>query len=259
MRKDFFSRKNTHAVALGKACNKLFGLDWLEWEQRTTREELNMHGYEVTELNMCKLAGYKTILTTISPWSDWEIFEKVGHAINNSVPSFYLRQQLTVAEIVATVDAMRMVRIVTFTEPVKRYIAACAAFEEFLYLPDPITFSMPFLCPTMYYCEEHGGIELYDLVDDQCDLCSGRYEDGELKDQPAEGLENRGKAITKFSKYDYSQIANKYEALAITDLNTVRLDLTEVDMQVAKLLDVNEYRKKRSSEFTLDLQEIQDA
>lgn len=256
MRTDFFSRKNTHPVALGKACNKLFGLEWLEWEQRTTREELNMHGFATTELNMCKIAGYKTILTTISPWSDWEIFEKVGHAINNSVPNFELRQPLTVAEIVATVDAMRLTRIVTFTENVKRYIAACAANEEFLYVPDPIAFVMPYLCPTMYYCEEHGGIEIDDLVDDRCDLCAGRYEDGELKDQPAEGLEDRGGNIKKFSKYDYAPIMQKYEALAALDLNSVRLELNTTDMQVAKLLDVNEYRKKRMSEYQLDLQEI---
>tara|TARA_B100000214_G_C23943776_1_gene617006 strand:+ start:721 stop:1494 length:774 start_codon:yes stop_codon:yes gene_type:complete len=256
MRSDFFSRKNTHSVALGKGCTRLFGLEWLHWEQKTTREELELHGFSTNELTLSKIAAYKTMATTISPWADWEIFEKIGHAINNSVPSFDLRQPLTVAEIVATVDAMRMTRVITFTEPVKRYIAACAATEEFLYLPDPITFSMPFLCPEMYSCNECGTTEINDLVDGRCDLCSGRYEDGELKDRPLEGLENRGTDIQYFSKYEYAPIANKYEALKTLDLNMVRLDLNMVDMQVSKLLDVNEYRKKRMSEYNLDLQEL---
>lgn len=256
LRADFFSDEKTHAVALGAACDMLFGDEWLAWEQRALRDELNAHGYATTEQTSHKLAAYSCARATIGPWADWEIFENVGHALNGDITNFEIRQPLTVAECAVAVDMLRMCRIVTFTEDVKRYIAACAATDEFLYLPDPLTFAMPYLCPQMYTCHEHGGRELDDLVDGRCDLCVGRYEDGELIDAPLRGLENRGAAITRYSLYDYAPIAAKYEALALLDLDTIQLDINEVDVQVAKLLDANSLRKRMMACYDKDIEEV---
>jgi hypothetical protein len=241
---------------MGAACDALFGTDWLTWEQRALRDELRMHGFETTEVTSQKLAAYRCARVTVGPWADWEIFENVGHAFNGGVTNFELRQPLTVAECAVAVDCLRQCRVVTFTESVKKYIAACAATDEFLYLPDPLTFAMPYLCPQMYICHEHGGRELDDLVDGRCDLCVGRYEDGELVDRPLEGLENRGANIQRFSLYDYAPIATKYEALALLDLDTVQLDVNEVDVQVAKLLDANSLRKRMMALYDKDITEV---
>jgi hypothetical protein len=234
---DFFSAKDAHALALGTACDKLFGPEWLEWEMRTIRDELKFHGFKTTEMSSQKIAAYKTSKVTIGPWAEMGIFEKVGMIFNNRMPNMEIHQPLSVAECAVTVDSLRMCRIVTFTEQVKKYIAACAASAEFLYLPDPLTFSMPYLCPPMYYCREHGGMEIDDLVDGQCDLCTGRYEDGELIDAPIPGLERRGVDIQRFSSYDYAPIATKYEALA-------------------SLLDVNAYRLRKKAQLDRQLSEI---
>jgi hypothetical protein len=258
LRSDFFSDEVTHVVALGAGCDMLFGDEWLSWEQRTLRDELRAAGYAITELTSAKAAAYKAARTTVGPWVDWEIFENVGHAFNNDMTNFELRQPLTAAECAVTVDALRMCRIVTFTEDVKKYIAACAAADEFLYLPDPLTFAMPYLCPQMYTCAEHGGRELDDLIDGRCDLCVGRYEDGVLIDAPIAGLENRGASIQRYSLYDYAPIASKYEALALLDLDTIQLDLTQVDMQVAKLLDANSLRKRMMARYEKDIKEVRD-
>jgi hypothetical protein len=115
---------------------------------------------------------------------------------------------------------------------------------------------MPYLCKPLYYCEEHGGVDEDDLIDGQCDLCTGRYEDGELIDAPIPGLEGRGVSIQRFSQYDYAQIAQKYEALASLDLDHVQLDLSMVDIQVARLLDVNSYRKRRRAQLDVQLSEV---
>jgi hypothetical protein len=207
-------------------------------------------------MNSQKLAAYKASKTTIGPWADLEVFENVGLAFNNKPPNFQLRQPLTVAECAVTVDSLRQCRVVTFTEDVKRYIAACAAEEEFMYLPDPLTFSMPYLCERYYFCSEHGGVEVDDLIDGQCDTCTGRYEDGRLIDAPLYGLKGRGINITRFSAYDYAPIATKYDALVSLDMDTVRLDMSTVDIQVARLLDVNSYRKKRRAQLDTQLLEV---
>lgn len=258
LRSDFFSDDRTHAVALGAACDMLFGDEWLTWEQRALRDELRMHGFESTELTSHKLAAYRCARTTIGPWADWEIFENVAQAFNGEITNFEIRQPLTVAECAVAVDCLRHCRIVTFTENVKKYIAACAASDEFLYLPDPLTFAMPYLCPQMYTCREHGGRELDDLIDGRCDLCVGRYEDGELVDAPLSGLEQRGIDIERYSLYDYAPIAVKYEALAAADLDTVQLDITDVDVQVAKLLDANSLRKRMMALYEKDMKEVRD-
>ena len=256
MKPDFFSRKDGHALALGSACDKLFGPEWLEWEQRTTRDELKFSGFVVSDLSAQKLAAYKVAKTTIGPWAEFSIFENVGMVFNNRFPNMDIQQPLSVAECAVTVDCLRMCRLVTFTEQVKKYIAACAAHAEIMYLPDPLTFSMPYLCKPMYYCEEHGGVEEDDLIDGQCDLCVGRYEDGDIVDAPIPGLENRGRAIQRFSQYDYAPIAQKYEALALLDLDSVQLDVNVVDMQVARLLDMNSYRKRRKAQLDAQLSEV---
>lgn len=256
MNSDLFSRTDAHPLALGASCDAKYGPEWLTWEIRTVRDELAMSGHPVSELNSQKLAAYRAARTTIGPWTDISIFENVGMIFNNRVPNVEIHQPMSVAECAVTVDCLRQCRIVTFTENVKKYIAACAAAQEFLYLPDPLNFCMPYLCPTMYYCNEHGGVEIDDLVDGQCDLCVGRYEDGELKDKPLEGLEARGTDIVKFTQYDYAPIATKYEALAATDINSVQLDLTTIDLQVARLLDINAYRKRKNAQLQFQLGEV---
>ena len=256
IRSDFFNRRDAHPVALGTACDLIFGEEWLTWDIRTTRDELKFAGYATTELSSQKLAAYVCCKTTIGPWADWEIFENVGQALNNNITNFEVRQPLSVAECAVAVDCLRKCRIVTFTDDVKKYIASCAAVNEFLCVPDPLMFVMPHLCPTMYYCEEHGGVEVDDLVDGHCDLCSGRYEDGELIDAPLEGLEGRGTSIKRFSAYEYAPILQKYQALSTLDLDLVQLDMNEVDIQVAKMLDVNSYRKKRMGQLSAQLEEL---
>lgn len=256
MTPDFFSRKDGHALALGTACDKLFGPEWLSWEQRTTRDELKFVGFDVSEMSTQKLAAYKTAKVTVGPWAEFGIFENVGMIFNNRFPNMRVHQPLSVAECAATVDSLRLCRIVTFTEQVKQYIAACAATAELMYLPDPLTFSMPYLCKSLYYCEEHGGVEEDDLTDGRCDLCSGRYEDGDLIDGPIPGLEERGTALRRFSQYDYAPIAQKYEALAMLDLDSVQLDVNMVDMQVARLLDANAYRKRRRAQLDAQISEV---
>jgi len=256
LRSDFFSSDDAHPVAIGAACDALFGEEWLAWEQRTVRDELRMSGFETTERTAQKLAAYRCARTTIGPWADWEIFENVGHAFTDGVPNFELRQPLDVAECAITMDCLRLCRIVTFAEDVKKYIAACAATDEFLYLPEPLTFAMQYLCPPMYMCHEHGGREIDDLVDGRCDLCVGRYEDGDVRDAPLPELAERGARIQRYSLYDYAQLATRYEALAVADLDTVQVEFTEEGMQLGKLLDVNSRRKRARAQYDLQMREV---
>ena len=259
VRLDFFEDEDVHPVALGTACQRMLGEGWPEWESRTIYDELRFMGYKVSELNAHKLHAYRTAVGTISPWIDIEVFESVGHAFNNKINNFSLRQPLSLAELLVTVDTLNKCRPIDYSEDIKKYIAACAASAEILYLPPPLEMAMKYLCPPMYTCLDCGSTDVDDLIDGQCDLCVGRYEDGVLIDGPTQGLQERGKNIKRHSPYRYANIANKFSSLSSVDINTIQLDATMDDIQVAKLLDADGYLKRNRARLDLDIQELRHA
>ena len=259
MRKDFFQRQDAHPVALGVACEKLFGPDWLAWEPRTIYEELKSKGYgDISEHreNTQKLQAFRTARNTIMPWMEWEVFEKVGHAFNGFVPNFNLIEPLSVGEAMIAVDCLRACQFVPFADEVKRYIAACGENEELEFLPDPLTFAMPLLCQPMYYCADCGNNDYDDLEDGQCDVCVGRYEDGIPNGRPSEGLENHGKRIERYMPFDYAPIATLYNRASVLDISRVNLGDSPVEIQVAKLLAFNSAREESKLRMQQQIEEI---
>lgn len=259
MRKDFFLKDDSHPVALGVACHKLFGEDWLSWEPRTIYEELRDRGFgniSQHRSNTQKLQAFRTARNTIMPWMEWEVFEKVGHAFNGYVPNFDLIEPLSIGEVMITVDCLRACQVVPFADEVKRYIAACGENEELEFLPDPITFAMPLLCQPRYRCLDCGNDDYDDLDDGQCDVCVGRYEDGIPNGKPAEGLENHGKRIERYMPFDYAPIARLFNKASTLSLDTITLGESPVEIQVAKLLAFTSKRKDMQQQMALQLEEI---
>lgn len=257
IRKDFFQRDDAHAVALGVACFKLLGNDWLDYEHRTVYEELNRLGYGlVPEQNAVKLHAFRVAKKTIIPWVDHETFEKVVHGLCGTIVNFELREPLSIAKCMVGVDMLRAIQQVPFADDVKRYIAACAKNDEIDYLPEPLTFVMPYLCPPMYECLECGNVDEDDLADGQCDVCVGRYEDGTVNGRPDEGLEDRGRNIRRFEYYDYAKIASDYRKASRMPIDNIQLEETHAGLQLAMLLSYNQYREDMKFQMNSQLREV---
>lgn len=257
IRKDFFQREDSHAVALGVACHRLLGDGWQTYEPRTVYEELDRLGYGVPpEVNATKINAFRVAQNTIMPWMDHETFEKTVLGLDGNLVSFELREPPNVAQLMVGVDALRAIQSVPFADEVKRYIAACAKHDELDYLPDPLTFVMPLLCPPMYRCLECGSVDEDDLEDGQCDVCVGRYEDGTNNGRPEEGLEGRGTQIERFMPFDYAPIADLFRKTSRISIDHVQLGETNVELQVAKLLSYNEYRAERAAQMNAQLREV---
>lgn len=246
--KDFFIRPTAHAVSLGGACLSIFGTDFLEWEPKTVYESLEEAGYgRVPEANAVKINAFRVCFNTIMPWTDWEVFEKVGHGLLGSTPNFEVREPLTVAECMNTVRILNRIRVVDYAYDVRAYIASCAQNEEIEYLPDDLEFCMPLLCPPMYTCLECGNTDTDDLEDGQCDVCVGRYEDGVPNGKPSEGLEHRGKKIQRGRAYDYAVVADAYRKVSVLDTNVLDLGEGYVAIQCAKLIAVRDFCRAQDS------------
>lgn len=257
IRKDFFQKDDAHAVALGVACHKLLGEDWLGYEPRTIYEELDRLGFGlVPEANANKINAFRVAKKTIMPWVDHESFEKVVHGLLGNLIHFDMRTPLSIAQCMVGVDILRAIQQVPFVDDVKRYIAACAKNDELDYLPDPLTFAMPFLCPSMYECLDCGNVDEDDLEDGQCDVCVGRYEDGTVNGKPEVGLEDRGKNIRRFEAYSYAQLASDYRKVSRMPIDHVKLNEDRQGLQLAMLLSYGKYREEHQFNMTQQLREV---
>lgn len=257
LRKDFFQLENQHPVVLGRACDKLLTVEWRTWLPSVTRNALEGMGYaKMSESTWQMIAAYATAANTLLPWTDPISFGSVCTAFMGNIPNFKQFDHLKLYEMMVGVECLRLIQQIPFGTDVKKFIAANAKFEELEYLPDPLTFCMPFLCRPMYKCNECGNVDYDDLVDGQCDLCSGRYEEGVLRDGPAPGLEDRGKDITRFDEYEYAHIATRFGSLKSLSKDNVSLNLNKTDVQVGRLLASEYVRREFRSRFDTLIREI---
>ena len=259
LRKTFFSDESTHPYALGKACENIFGLDFLNWEAKTVYAGIKEKKYEeISETNANKLNAYRTARATILPWVDWNTFELVVNAFNGIIVNFESNIPCKIHHLMSGVDTLRLIQQVPFSDEIKRYIASCGKYSEIDYLPDPLTFCMKYLCRPMYRCLDCGHKNYDDLIDDRCDFCCGRYERGILVDSPAPGLENRGTNIQRYNEYDYYTIANKFDSLKNLSKGNILLGVSYEEIQIAKLLDFDLYRKSMKNQLNENIQELKE-
>jgi len=108
----------------------------------------------------------------------------------------------------------------------------------------------------MYRCLECGNTDEDDLEDGQCDVCTGRYEDGVNNGKPSAGLEQRGTQIERFMPFDYAPIATLFNRLSRISIDKVDLGDTNVELQVAKLLSYHDYRKESMMRMNTQLREV---
>lgn len=239
-----FSNPESHTLILAKIATSLFGLDWLEWEPITVYEEIKMHGFDpVSQVNAGKLNAFRVAKLTYSPWLDWEVFESVGRAFNNSIPSFEIVQPLSVGEISVTLDILNSIKTCPFADEVNGYIASCAKLDELDYLPEPMSMAQSKLCRDLYKCLDCGNIDTDDLADGQCDVCCGRFDHELMGGNPNPLYADRGTNIVKFKEFDYSPLAKKYKVLRNSNRDDLQLGETAEDIQLAKLLSFDSYRK----------------
>lgn len=257
IRKDFFRRDDSHAVALGLACHKIFGDAWLEYEPRTVYEGLRARGYaDITESNANKINAFRVAKNTILPWMDHESFEKTALGLLGFTPNFQLREPLNVGQCMVAIDMLNAIQQVPYAIDLKRYIAACAKNDEVDFLPEPLTFSMQYLCTPMYECLDCGSVDEDDLADGKCDTCVARYEDGTANGLPEAGREDFGSNIRRFSPYDYAPIANAFGRLSSISIDLVELGESYEDIQVGKLLAYNEYRNLYKHHMDTQVREV---
>lgn len=136
---EFQKKSSLDAIGLYGFMNEHHGREWWDWEPETlwkTIEDDHISGATPTELKEAILA-LQVILNTNSPFENWHIFEKVGHAFNMNNVDFSILQPLELDEAALTVAIMNRIRPKQEYEPeVLTYIAVCARQSGMAYLPE---------------------------------------------------------------------------------------------------------------------------
>lgn len=129
------------------ACRKSFGKDFILWEPFTRKTSLK-RDFNITlsqdDQNM--LEAMVTLHINDMAWEEFYLFEKVVWSLNNHTPRMDIAEippSPYIAYAVFIMNAIKEKR--SFSEEVKKYIAAVLANEGICYSPEPLNMVQPFL------------------------------------------------------------------------------------------------------------------
>ena len=115
-----------------------YGTSWIEYYPETIVSEIL--GGKYNDVTFNKIMALQTVVSTDTPWLDWNIFEKVGKAFNHQIPDFTYNQPLSTGECFVTINKLKRLRPEEddFSREVYIYIAQTARSEGYLYLPEEL-------------------------------------------------------------------------------------------------------------------------
>lgn len=126
------------ALNLYRFLNEHYERRWWDWEPETIWKMLqNDHFNEGTpsELKDAVMA-LQVSVNTFAPFEHWNIFEKIGHALNFNHVDFGVLQPLEVNEAALAIGVLAKIRPDTqYDSEVLAYIATCAKMAGMVYLP----------------------------------------------------------------------------------------------------------------------------
>jgi hypothetical protein len=257
--RNLFIRPNTHPVVLDFSLLRAFGSDWYRWEPETVREEISQEfSTGVSEICWQKIRALQALHSSTGPWTRWQIFEKVAHALNgNHLPNFRIMQMLSLEELYGAVDALDFLRREKFSDEVRLYMAATVLEENVFYVPPPLDFMQLELSQPHYRCQDCGNEESALFHDGFCSNCTDRLHPLQgLSLQPRQELVNagKGKNLDLIVKFDPTPIVKRWKEVEKLPFVEFHPDEESMeDMQVSKLLLARDYMNIRRKQLAEQL------
>lgn len=255
--RNLFTHHDAHPIVLDLALLRAFQTQWLEWEPETLWTSIQaMFGTNVSEHNKAKIQALKTLHVVSSPWQSWQVFEKIIQSLNNNVPRFDVMQLPSLEQLFAGIDMMDTLRQGDFSDEVKNYMAAAVLNEDVFFVPPPLDFIQVEVSKPYYRCDDCGTRFSALFHDGICDVCTKKFD-------PEQGLSMRpktelleagfGKKMSLALQYDPDLIQQRWEEVKTSRTEEVRLEETQTDAQVAKLLVARDYMNVRRRQLAEQL------
>ncbi len=270
-----FAWHDAHPVTLFLVLLKRYGPDFLTWDAQALRESIveDFKATGISFLNWQKIEAVRTVLLATSPWTEWEVFEKVVQALNNNEVDVEVVQHCPVSRLMVGVDIMGQLdsdpRIPDKMNPetpswsaeVMGYIAACAVEDAVTFLPEPLDFAQHVLSEPRYVCPDCGNDDKNDLEDGVCDVCSGRFADEyPFNGQPAAGAPpDAGRNLRYYLKRDPAAVESTFRNWVDAGPPKGGVDLDDaIQLQAGKILVAHRYMLERRTQLQQQLESLKD-
>lgn len=255
--RNVFTHHDSHPIVLNLCLIKAFQLEWLLWEPETIWASIQrVFGSQVSEHNRAKIQAIQTLNVVQSPWEMWQVFEKVVQALNNNVPKFDVMQVPTIEQLFVAVDIMDTLRRESFSQEVKSYMAAAVLNDDVFFVPPPLDFIQTEVGHPFYTCQDCGTKFNALFHDGICDSCTQKFDPEQglsMRPKPELLQAGHGKNMTLSLKYDPDPIQKRWQEVATLKTESVQLEETQVDAQVAKLLVARDYMNIRRRQLAEQL------
>lgn len=244
--RDLFTNRNTHPITIDFVMAKTFGPSWVTWEAETIWSSIqDAFKTEISELARAKVQVVKSLIVATTPWTSWQVFEKVVQGLNNNLPRFDIMQAPELPQLFAACDMMTSHWKRDFSDEVKAYIAAAVLHENVSFVPPPLDIVQMEVSQPTYLCMDCGNADRALFHDGICDTCTRKFHpEKNLDFQPhPEAPAGAGRNIKVQLKHDPDPVQSRWTA--VIDQPDWVPEETAVDIQVAKLLDARDYMLMR--------------
>lgn len=259
--RNLFTHSSAHPVVLDFALTKAFGTDWYLWEPETLWEEVpSVFSTQLSELCRQKIRALQVLHISRGPWQRWQIFEKVAHTLNGTLPSFRIMQALSLEELYGAVDMIDFIRRETYGDEVRLYMAATVLNEDVFYVPPPLDFIQLEVSQPYYHCFDCGNKEPALFHDGFCSNCTGRMHPFQgLTLQPMQEKVNagKGKNLEVIPRYDFADVVHRWKEVKHLPFVEFNPDEEKMeDVQTSKLLLARDYLNIRRKQLAEQLTNI---
>lgn len=181
-----------HPVVLALRLLDRYGQEYLEWDPEVLRLTLDREGIKLSNAIWTKILAARVVISSPSPWRQWEVFHWVSRGLGGLSPNFYFLEEPELGHLMLGIDVMRLFdpqRVIS-TE-VDKFVAAVLKNEGCCFAPPPLDFAQRELESPKLDCE-HCGAQHRDDADTKCVTCGSTalvkvpYEFEELKQRCAD-------------------------------------------------------------------------
>lgn len=142
-----FTDRNSHALLLNLILLEEFGTEYIGWEPTTVWSEIeSVFRTATSDVNKSRINAIRACISADTPYTMWDVFEKVAVALDGSMPVFDMIQKPPAAVCAVALETMAYVRAdVKVSKSVRRYIAAVMLDEGIAYGPGALEPSNEYL------------------------------------------------------------------------------------------------------------------
>jgi len=169
--KNIWRHPNAHPLVLSLLLLDKYGEEYLEWDAEVLRETMRKDGIQLSNSVWAKIMAVQVLLTSPSPWRQWEVFHWVARGLAGKQPNIVYLELPELGHLAAMADTAKLIDPERKpTDDIDRFIAVAAKDAGVDYLPSPLSFAQRILDDRKITCKDCGLVE-QDDNDVTCVAC----------------------------------------------------------------------------------------